>query len=246
MKLISVCLPSYNGEKFIEEQIESILHSPLVSELLVSDDGSSDATLKILKEISSKDCRLKILNGPQKGLHKNVEFLLKLAKGDYIFLSDQDDIWMKNKIPVMLEALKKNDLVVSDCIVIDKDKKVLFPSYFSLRPPKSGLFGNLIKNSYLGCCIAFKKSIATKAIPFPPKAASHDWWIGLIAETFGSVSYIHTPLIKYRRHINNLSSTTGPSTNSLMSKIFFRIYILSALVVRVFKSFFYGNFPKKK
>lgn len=244
MALISVCLPSYNGGKFIEEQIETILDSPLVSELLVSDDGSCDATLQTLKKISSKDCRLKILKGPQIGLLKNVEFLIKQAKGDYIFLSDQDDIWMKNKIPVMLDALKKSDLVVSDCIVIDHDEKVLFASYFSLRPPKPGLFNNLIKNSYLGCCMAFTNNISTKAIPFPPGCASHDWWIGLIAETFGSVSYIHKPLIKYRRHANNISSTTGPSTNSLRRKIFSRTYIFSSLGIRVLRVF-YDNFPKK-
>ena len=93
--------------------------------------------------------------------------------------------------------------------------------------------------------MAFTKKIATKAIPFPPGAASHDWWIGLIAETFGSVSYISSPLMKYRRHGDNLSSTTGPSRNPLRIKILSRAYIYNALVMKVFKSFFYYNFPKK-
>jgi glycosyltransferase involved in cell wall biosynthesis len=243
-ELLSVCLASYNGEEFIEDQINSILDSALVSELLVSDDGSTDNTINILKEISNKDCRLKILKGPRLGLVKNFEFLIKQAKGDYIFLSDQDDIWMRNKVPVMLQALKKYDLVVSDCIIVDKHENVLFPSFFSRNPPRKNLFKNLIQNSYLGCCMGFRKSLVSRALPFPQKIPSHDWWLGLIAGIAGSVSFINTPLIKYRRHDKNVSSTSGPSKNSLYTKIYLRASIFYKLCARAFRIYIYDSFTK--
>lgn len=236
-KLVSVCLASFNGERYIKEQVESILLSKDVSELLVSDDGSNDGTLKILNEIARKDNRLKILSGPQMGLIKNFEFLIGQAEGKYIFLSDQDDVWMHNKVKVMLDQLESADLVVSDCIVVDKNKATLFDSYFSIRRPKLGVINNLFKNSYLGCCMAFRRSITNKILPFPNGIAMHDWWIGVVANASADVLFVKIPLVLYRRHDSNFSATSGPSNSTLIKKVYWRFYLAASLIIRLLKVF---------
>src|SRR5688572_8975683 len=111
---ITVCVPTYNGEAFIGEQLESILQSPLVGELLISDDGSTDRTLEIVRKI--EDPRIRLLQGPRHGLTRNVELLLENAKGDFIFLADQDDVWAPTKVEVMLAEFHQGaTLVISDC-----------------------------------------------------------------------------------------------------------------------------------
>jgi len=228
--LISVCMPAYNGERYIRAQLESILRSPLVSEVLVSDDGSSDRTVEIVTAIP--DPRIKLLSGPRAGVIKNCEFLLSAAAGDHIFLSDQDDIWSEDKVEVMISALQTFDLAVSDCTVVDADLNVVHPSFFALRRSHAGLFKNLIRNSYLGCCMALNRRLVSRVLPFPAGLPMHDWWIGLVAESFGRASFIDAPLIMYRRHGGNVSSASEPSTASLLTRLRWRLSLASALIRR--------------
>jgi glycosyltransferase involved in cell wall biosynthesis len=123
--MISVCLTTYNGEKYILEQLRSIL-SQLESddEVIISDDNSSDCTLELIENIA--DRRVKIFKNIQKkGIQSNVENALNKAKGDIIFLSDQDDFWLPDKVSIIIKALQKNDLIVSDCYITDKDLKIV-------------------------------------------------------------------------------------------------------------------------
>lgn len=228
--LISVCVPTYNGERYIKAQLESILCSPLVSEVLVSDDGSSDRTVDIVKAIP--DPRIRLLNGPRAGVIKNCEYLLSEAVGDHIFLSDQDDIWSDDKVEVMVSALQTADLAVSDCAVVDADLNVLHPSFFALRRSHGGLFRNLVRNSYLGCCMALNRRLVSRVLPFPDGLPMHDWWIGLVAESFGRASFIDTPLLMYRRHGGNVSSASEPSTTSFLTRLRWRLSLATALIRR--------------
>ena len=128
MGKISVCVATYNGEKFIYDQLQSILDQLLENdEIIVSDNYSTDKTINIIKSIN--DCRIKIYFLKKKNLIKNFENALFHAKGDYIFLSDQDDIWLPNKIKIMLEELNSYDLIVSDCIVVNRDLEIIEPSF---------------------------------------------------------------------------------------------------------------------
>ena len=115
--MISVCMATYNGEKYIREQIDSILAQlGDKDELIVSDDGSADATLSIVRSFS--DPRIKIISNTGKhGTNGNFENALKHAQGDYIFLSDQDDVWLPGKVNICLQALQTAHLVVHDCYV---------------------------------------------------------------------------------------------------------------------------------
>lgn len=214
--MISVCMATYNGESYIKEQIESIL--PQLrdgDELIVSDDGSTDKTLEI---IFSFECeKVKILHGPRNGLVKNFENAINAAKGDFIFLCDQDDVWLENKVDVFKAAFENGaDLIVSDCYVVDSKAKIINESFFLLRNSKPGFLPNLLRNSFLGCCMAFKAELKPQILPFPKNIPMHDWWIGLVASLYGDVAFVNQPLILYRRHGNNASPTGDKSSFSLM------------------------------
>lgn len=232
--MISVCIATYNGEKYIREQLDSII--PQLNsddEIIVSDDSSTDNTLSIIN--SYNDNRIIVL--PSNQFHSpifNFENAIKNAKGDYIFLSDQDDIWIDNKVKIMINALKQSSLVVSDCFIVDKHGKIIRNSFFQ-KKPTSGILRNLIKNNYLGCCMAFRKELLSKALPFPKSIAMHDIWLGLCGDLFYSTSFIPDKLVMYRRHGENASFTAEKSQFSLRYKIFYRLKFLVCLFKRYIK-----------
>lgn len=240
--MISVCIATYNGEKYIKEQLDSIISQlDKDDEVIISDDGSTDDTIHIIE--SFEDSRIKIFNHiPNKKIKykfdlttRNIENALFKAKGDHIFLADQDDIWEKNKIEKIIPLFKKYDLILHDCSIIDDSKKVLHSSYFKLNKSKIGIIHNLIKNSYLGCCMAFKREILKKTLPFPTSPIPHDIWIGLIAELKGNVFFSDEKLIQYRRHENNLSPSSSKSNNPFYFKLKYRFFILKNLIKKLFK-----------
>src|SRR5437867_11201695 len=169
MGKISVVMATYNGEKFIEEQLISIT-SQLCddSEIIISDNGSTDRTIDIIKSLND-DRILLITNNITKGLVFNFENALKKATGDIIFLSDQDDIWLPGKVEICKQYLNKYHLVVTDAKVIDEDLSVLSESLFQVYNSGPGTFRNLIRNSFIGCCMAFRHEILQLVLPFPKK-----------------------------------------------------------------------------
>jgi glycosyltransferase involved in cell wall biosynthesis len=216
-------MATYNGEEYIYAQLESILKQLSGNdEIIISDDSSTDNTIDIIKNFKDKRIQLYEHNHFYSPIF-NFENALRKASGDIIFLSDQDDIWLDNKIKVMAKLLLSYDLVVSDCLLIDGNGAVINESFFNLRNSKSGIIHNLIKNSYIGCCMAFSRKILEKALPFPRKIEMHDMWIGMIGQIFGKTIFCEEKLVKYRRHDGNVSKTSQKSVNSLMKKIQIRI-----------------------
>ena len=204
---VSVAMATYNGEKYIKEQIETILNNlDDKDELVISDDGSSYMTIEIITKIT--DNRIKLLEGPRKGLKKNFENAIKNTTGDVIFLSDQDDIWMENKVEKVLECFNNNNyiLIQHDAVVVGENDKVIYESFAEHRKVKTGVIKNLIKNSYHGCCIAFRKELIKEILPIPDNVYLHDEWIGIVAELNGKTYFLDEKLIKYRRHSENTSS----------------------------------------
>jgi glycosyltransferase involved in cell wall biosynthesis len=228
--VISVCLAACNGERYLGEQLSSILQSPQVSEVLVSDDGSTDGTAQVVRGIG--DARVRWLEGPRRGPVRNFESLLGQARGELIFLCDQDDVWLPRKVPVMSEALARADLVVSDCRVVDQALQPLHPSFFALKNSSPGLVKNLLSNTYLGCCMALRRSLLRQALPFPPDAPMHDWWLGLVAQMCGRVEFIDEPLMLYRRHGANASSASERSRAGIAQKMRWRASLVMALAAR--------------
>ena len=230
--MISVCMATYNGEKYIEAQLISILSQiDKNDEVIISDDSSTDKTIEIIK--SFNDSRIKIYDNQKfKSPTFNFENALKHATGDYMFLSDQDDIWVENKVEMIINALEENDLVLSDATIIDEHGKQIGDFFYAINGSRKGFVKNIVKNSYLGCSMAFNRKVLDKALPFPKDIPMHDWWLGLVAEIYGKTYFIKEPLIRYRRHGNNASPTGEKSHYSFSQKIGFRIPMLKSLFLR--------------
>lgn len=236
--MISVCIATYNGERHIKEQLDSILSQlSLSDEIIVSDDGSTDQTLNIINNYN--DSRIAIYHHTKKKERfsfgytaSNFENAISKSKGDVIFLADQDDVWIDNKIERCINYLKNGyDLILHDCAIVDQNNNLIDKSYFKLNNSTPGIFNNIVKNSYLGCCMAINKKVLDYALPFP-KDIPHDIWIGLIAEQFTKVKFLQEILINYRRHGNNLSASGEKSSNTLLFKIKYRAIILREFINR--------------
>lgn len=208
----SVAMATYNGEQYIVEQIESVLSNLTENdELVISDDGSSDHTREIIQQYLKKDERIKLVDGPQSGAIRNFEHALKYVNGQIVFLCDQDDVWADDKIERVLSAINGDvTLVMHDAVVVEEGN-VIFPSFMQHRGSKQGFVNNIIKNSYIGCCMAFKRELLNYVLPFPEKICMHDQWIGVMNELVGEGRFIEDKLLKYRRHSNNASPMTGKS-----------------------------------
>lgn len=231
--MISVCVATYNGSKFIQEQLRSILHQLSENdEVIVSDDGSTDDTVELIE--SMRDTRIKWA-GKTGGLGviKNFERALRSANGDVIFLSDQDDIWLEGKVDKSIDALDNALMVITDCIVVNENREVLDDSFFLLRKSGPGFVKNILKNTYLGCCMAFKRELLDVALPIPTNAGMHDIWLGNMAAALGKVVFIADRCLLYRRHGDNHSQTSELSRNSTFRKIHLRLNLLLYIARRL-------------
>jgi glycosyltransferase involved in cell wall biosynthesis len=230
--MISVCMATYNGEKYIKDQLLSILKQIGPNdEIIISDDLSKDKTIEIIESLS--DSRIKIFFNKKRGYTHNFQNAIQQASGDCIFLSDQDDIWVDNKFKIMSELLLKYDFVVSDAKIVDNKLESLGSTYFQLRGGgENGFMNNLKKLKYIGCCMAFRKIILKKILPFPnnTELCPHDFWIALISEFYYKTHVIKEPLLLYRRHGENVSSHI--SSTSFIFKIQFRIYSFFKVISR--------------
>lgn len=217
---VDVLLATYNGEKYIREQIESILNQTYQNiRLIISDDCSKDNTPEILREYEKKDNRIELyIQEKNLGVVKNIELLLSKVKNNYYMLSDQDDVWLSEKIEKSLETLtnKDADLVFGDLEVVDQDLKTIYPSFgdFMLLNNKINKYINSPKLNYIyncvtGCTVLAKKETIQKIVPLPGKSKYliHDHWIGLMASIYGKVAYMPEKYIKYRQHGNNQVGT---------------------------------------
>ncbi|MEB3013396.1 glycosyltransferase [Capnocytophaga gingivalis] len=243
--MISVCIATYNGEKYIKEQLQSILQQLSEGdEIIISDDGSTDNTIKIIEDLN--DNRIRILQHIKKSYKgfssshqyssSNFENAIKEAKGEYIFLSDQDDIWDVHKVKKTLEILSDKNLylVMSNYSLIDTEGILIKKKMFEKNPISNSNLINLIKTPFHGCCITFKKNILKDILPFPSKLVLHDNWIGFLAK--GHIKYIEEPLVLYRRHDKNVSARKGESKNPLWYKIYYRIVFYMQYIRRSFKN----------
>lgn len=224
---ISVALAAYKGEKYICEQLNSILSQiGEDDEIIVSDDMSSGETKNCV--LSLNDPRISYIAGPSEGVTSNFENAIRHCTGDIIFLCDQDDVWLPDKVKRIVSEIDSGaDLVLHDSKVTDKDLNVISESYFAVHGTSTSALSTLIRNTYVGCCMAFTREIAELSLPFPKDIPMHDWWIALVAMKKGKkISIVNEPLILWRRHDNNV---TGSKT-SLKQKILWRLTMLRYLI----------------
>lgn len=231
--MISVCIATYNGEKYIKEQLDSILPQlKKFDEIIISDDNSKDKTLKIIKSL--KESRIKIFTNPKKGLISNFENAITKSSGDYIFLSDQDDIWHEDKVKSYMDCFLKKpniSLLLSDIQIIDK-YGIHLDRLFYTNKFSDNLFKNLIKNNFIGCTMAFTKATKNIILPFPKFIAMHDWWIGSCCKIHGRIFFIDKKLHFYRRHDTNATKEKG---EIFWIRLKWRVNLIKNLMFRYIK-----------
>jgi glycosyltransferase involved in cell wall biosynthesis len=207
---ISVCMTTYNGAKYIHDQVSSILKQIREGdELIVCDDRSSDATVDILS--SFKDDRIKIIvNNENLGFSRNFSKCISLAQGDIIFLSDHDDIWLPDKVEKYLKIFEeKIDVVsiMSNMEIIDENGLITNSRFLNLKSGYSNrvwrVIKNFVKSTYYGCSLAFRKELVSRILPLP---FHFDTWTGLISDIYGKCYHMDEITMQYRRHSNNFST----------------------------------------
>lgn len=232
---VSVAMVTYNGERFLREQLESILcQLTEQDEVVVSDDGSADSTRKILEEYQNRDSRVRVTEGPQAGVKKNVEYVLRQCRGGIIFLADQDDIWKEDKVKRVLKTMEeeKCTLVIHDAEVFQEETgQTVQKSFFAFRSAKAGVFKNIIKNSYIGCCMVFRKELLEKVLPIPDNIEMHDQWIGILNDFyFKKAVFLQEPLLLYRRHGENSSAMEHYGIGRMIrNRVMFVIYFMGRI-----------------
>src|SRR5690606_19686905 len=156
---------------------------------------------------------------------------INASRGDYIFLADQDDVWLPDKVKMMKYALQQYDLVMSDCHLVDDRLNILQRSFYRINRSGQGFLRNLFRNSYMGCCMAFTKRLKERVLPFPPDIPMHDFWIGLVAELHFRVHFMPDVLVLHRRHGGNASTSGGLSRHLIRHRFMQRCRMLKNLLI---------------
>lgn len=227
-KKIDILMATYNGEKYLVEQLDSIINQTYHNwNLLIRDDNSTDKTLEIIQNYHKKDKRIKILkdNKGNLGIVRNFEELLKSSESEFIMFSDQDDIWVENKLDMylkMIEKIKnKGFMIHSDAILFDKNKSnILKDTFISKKAINKGLENVFFNYFVQGATILISKEIKNFILPFPKEVYLHDRYIHLISELFFERIFVNKALIYYRQHGDNQIGAKN-TIRELLSKRYF-------------------------
>lgn len=218
-KKITILLASYNGERYIKEQVASIIKQTNQDwEILFRDDGSTDNTVDIIKEyVQSYPDRMSLISDGEKNLGPGGNFLrlMEHAQGDYIMFCDQDDVWYENKVEKTFSKMgdlegrygkEKPILIHTDLEIVDRGLNTIANSMFqyqNLNKEFTEMNHLLVQNNVTGCTTMINKALKELAIPVPKDAVMHDWWLALVASAFGAIGFVDEPTIRYRQHGNN-------------------------------------------
>ena len=227
-KKIDILMATYNGQKYLVEQLDSIINQTYHNwNLLIRDDNSTDKTLEIIQNYHKKDKRIKILkdNKGNLGIVRNFEELLKSSESEFIMFSDQDDIWVENKLDIylkMIEKIKnKGFMIHSDAILFDKNKSnILKDTFISKKAINRGLENVFFNYFVQGATILISKEIKNFILPFPKEVYLHDRYIHLISELFFERIFVNKALIYYRQHGDNQIGAKN-TIRELLSKRYF-------------------------
>lgn len=234
---IAILMASYNGERYIKEQIESIINQDFSDwHLFISDDGSTDNTLSLEKSYQEKfPQKITVVENMTKkhGSKYNFFNLVNIVlneKYNYFMFSDQDDVWKKNKVSDTFNLMKqaKNNtsvpiLVHTDLEVVDENLNTLgnsFIKYRALDPRYKDINHLLIQNNVTGCTMMVNRPLLVKALQFEDidKIAMHDWWFALVASIYGEIYFLNESTIKYRQHGGNVVGATNVNSLAFIIK----------------------------
>ena len=232
--MLDILLPTFNGAAFLEEQLDSIFRQSNPDfRLLVRDDGSTDGTRAILERWAAARPNIVCidLEGPHLGPAAGVSRLLECSQAPYVMFSDQDDVWLPEKIAVLLAAMRRVEeemgsqtpiLIHSDLIVVDSSLRTLHPSFWACRrldPVRGATLRRLaVENVVAGCSAMINRALAEECLPIPPQAIMHDWWMALAAAAMGRIECVAEPLTLYRQHAANAVGVRRPGLAAILNK----------------------------
>lgn len=216
---LDVLLATYQGARYLPEQIDSILaQSRPGLRILVRDDGSFDATPAVLADYAARHAEIVRIDDhrPRLGTCASFGALLERSDADFVFFCDQDDVWRPGRLDHMLTRMQELQrqfgadmplLVHSDLVVVDASLRLLdrsFCAYQHLDPVRGGTLSRLlVQNVVTGCAAIINRALARRAVPIPPEAVMHDWWLALVAAAVGRIGWLPEPTILYRQHAAN-------------------------------------------
>jgi glycosyltransferase involved in cell wall biosynthesis len=229
-KNVSVILTAFNGSKYIEKQLESILNQTLQpDEIIICDDKSTDQTVSLLSRYLASDKVKLFVNDKQLGVVENFKKAAKLAKhGNWLVFSDQDDIWIPQKLERLSSEMQLIDdditpaLVYSDLSIIDKNDKIIAASFWEkqkIKPEKINLARLLYGNVVTGCTMIINYPMAEEFFCINGSNYLHDEWVGLIAYSFGKVKFLRERLVLYRQHESNVTYSEDYKVSGFIDKI---------------------------
>jgi glycosyltransferase involved in cell wall biosynthesis len=219
---ISIALCTYNGECFLQDQLESLANQTLLpKELIVVDDNSTDNTVEILSSFAASSPFVVTIekNTTNIGPVLNFSKAIAMCKGNYVATCDQDDVWLPEKLENTMKAMRQGEsvygsstplLVHTDLrVVVGEERRLLHPSFMVMMNIRhrsdDPIKVLLVQNFVTGCTMLVNRSLVREALPIPPSAVMHDWWFALIAAVRGRILYLPSPSILYRQHSANVA-----------------------------------------
>lgn len=227
---IAIILPTYNGENFVGEQIDSIIGQTYTNwNLYVRDDGSTDNTVKIIKDYEKKDSRIHLMEtGKNLGVKKGIFHMLEHIQASYYMTCDQDDFWLPNKVENTYNLMKEKEnekniplLVHTDLKVVDENLNVIHPSMFAfqkLSKKVDSFFQLAIQNNITGCTVMINEKLKNILV-YDSHMLMHDHWMGLVAAAFGKIYFLDEATILYRQHGNNSVGAKEMNLTNVVSSI---------------------------
>ena len=214
--LVHIVMATYNGAKFLSEQMDSLLQQTYQNITIeVCDDGSTDETCEIVERYRQQDARI-ILHKNEKNLGYVLNFMegIRRSDADYIMLCDQDDMWNRDKVEKTLQHMKQEEtltegpvLVFADAMNYNSDtgeKMGRFHENSHLDVKKVDTAHLFMENKCIGCTIMLNRKIQSYLTELPSEIRVHDWWLALICSHFGRISYVDEPMLLYRQHGGNM------------------------------------------
>jgi len=245
---IAILLPTWNGERFLRAQVDSLLAQDYPDFIIVCrDDGSRDASPAIIADYAARfPQRFHIVpaDGRNLGASGSFAWLMdyvlthKAALGlasAWVMPSDQDDVWHADKLRrsmAHMQALQAESpglplLVHGDLEVVDESLATIAPSfvrYQGLQPLRNRFARLLVSNTVTGCTALCNEALLRRALPIPPAALMHDWWLALVAGAFGRLSFIDAPLLQYRQHGANTIGAKEYQPSALFQNVWQRLW----------------------
>lgn len=232
---VDILLATYNGERFLAAQLDSILAQSYTGwRLLIRDDGSTDSTPAIIEDYAARhDGWIVVVDDGRGSLGASGNFatLMEHAQADYVMFCDQDDVWLPHKIKRLSEAMHdletesggKPLLVHSDLTVVDERLIPVHPSFWryqSIDPGFGRALNRLLRqNVSTGCAMLCNRALVELALPIPAEAPIHDWWIALVAGAMGRIAFVDEPTVLYRQHGANTFGAQSLGIKSLLRRM---------------------------